>query len=422
MLSLHATMKDVLAVVLAGGVGERLYPLTLNRAKPAVPFGGIYRLIDFTLSNCINSQCRRILVLVQYKHLSLSRHIRQGWNMLHPALGEFIEVISAQKRVGDDWYQGTADAIYQNLYSIDPVQPREVLILAGDHIYKMDYARMVEHHRRNKADVTVATIQMPLRDAHRFGVLEVDFTGQVTGFEEKPSHPTPAPGRPDSALASMGIYVFSTEVLKKACREDHERRSTHDFGRDVIPGMIGKNRVFAYMFQDENRKEAQYWRDVGTLDSYWEANMDLVQVDPMFNLYDRNWPIHTLIPASPPAKFVFAQEGVRYGAAVDSIVSAGCIISGGIVKRSVLGPDVRVNSYSSVRESILFPGATVGRHARIRRAIIEKNVEIPANAVIGYDLDEDRKRYHVTPNGVVVVGGGEAIVPADSDVLEPVAK
>lgn len=396
-------MSDVLAVVLAGGVGERLYPLTRHRAKPAVPFGGMYRLVDFTLSNCVNSNCRKIQVLVQYKSLSLHRHIRYAWNLFHPDLGEFVEVITPQKRVGDNWYLGTADAIYQNLYSIVPENPRQVLILSGDHIYKMNYARMVQFHRNSGADMTVAAIPLPLNQTHRFGVLETDKNNRVVDFEEKPEAPHPLPDNPRLALASMGVYVFNTDVLRKACCEDAERMSSHDFGKDIIPRLIEDHSVYAYRFQDENKKDALYWRDVGTLESYWEANLDLASVDPQFNLYDTDWPIRTRLPMAPPAKFVFGDEGKRFGVAVDSIVSSGSIISGGMVRRSVLSPDVRVNSYSLVEESILMHGASIGRHARVRRAIIEKDVQIPPHAVIGYNTKEDAKHYHVTPNGLVVV-------------------
>ena len=401
-------MKQVLAIVLAGGVGERLFPLTRHRAKPAVPFGGIYRLIDFTLSNCINSHCRRTHVLVQYKSLSLQRHIRYAWNMLHPDLGEFIEVIAPQKRVGENWYLGTADAIYQNLYSIMPENPKYSLILSGDHLYKMNYAKMVTFHEEAGADMTVAAVEYPLAQASRFGVLETDRDSRVVGFEETPENPRPMPDRLDMALVSMGIYVFNTEVLKKACCEDAERMSSHDFGKDVIPRLIENHKVYAYRFEDENRKSATYWRDVGTIESYWESSMDLVAVDPVFNLYDKDWPLRTRMTVAPPAKFVFADEGKRFGVAVDSIVSPGCIISGGMVKRCVLSPEVRINSYSHVEDSVLFTGANVGRHARIRRAIIEKYVKIPEYAVIGYDPEEDMKRYHVTPTGLVVVERDDA--------------
>lgn len=397
-------MRDVLAIVLAGGQGERLFPLTKDRAKPAVQFGGQYRLIDFTLSNCLNSQCRRVMVLVQYKSLSLVRHIREGWGILSSDLNEYIEPVPAQKRVGEDWYLGTADAIYQNLYSIEPANASEVLILSGDHIYKMDYGQMVAFHRRNKADMTIAALEMPVEQANRFGVLEVDYTAQVIGFQEKPANPTPLPERPDTALASMGVYVFNTNVLRDAVTADAKSpTSSHDFGKDIIPQLIKSHKVFTYMFRDENKKAAQYWRDVGTIDSYWEANLDLVDIDPIFNLYDQDWPIRTRLHNLPPAKFVFGAEGVRFGAAVDSIVSAGCIVSGGLVKRSVLSPNVRVNSYSHVEESILLPGCNIGRNCRIRRAIIERNVHIPENTVIGYDAGEDAKRFFVSPGGIVVV-------------------
>ena len=401
-------MRDVLAIVLAGGQGERLHPLTKDRAKPAVQFGGQYRLIDFTLSNCLNSQCRRVLVLVQYKSLSLVRHIREGWGMLTRDLDEYIEPVPAQKRVGEDWYLGTADAIHQNMYSIEPAEPAEVLILSGDHIYKMNYGEMIAFHRRNKSDMTIATLEMPIEQANRFGVLEVDYTAQVIGFQEKPANPAPVPDRPDTALASMGVYVFNANVLKDAVTADaNNKQSSHDFGKDIIPELIKTHNVFAYMFRDENKKDMPYWRDVGTLDSYWEANMDLVSIDPIFNLYDQDWPIRTHLHNLPPAKFVFGAEGVRFGAAVDSIVSAGCIVSGGLVKRSVLSPNVRVNSYSHIEECILLPGCNVGRNCRIRRAIIERNVSIPENTVIGYDAHEDAKRFTVSAGGVVVVAGSE---------------
>ncbi|MDQ1257265.1 MAG: glucose-phosphate adenylyltransferase [Candidatus Hydrogenedentes bacterium] len=396
-------MKRVLAVLLAGGAGERLHPLTKNRAKPAVPFGGMYRIIDFTLSNCVNSRLYRIQVLVQYKSLSLTRHIRTAWNIFHAELGEFIEVIPPQLRVNSNWYLGTADAIYQNLYSIERENPQEVLILSGDHIYKMDYFKMVSFHRESGADLTIAAIETPIAEADRFGILEVDAQSRAVGFEEKPPQPKPLPANPDMALASMGVYVFNTAVLKQVVEEDAERSSSHDFGKDIIPRLIHTHKVYAYNFQDENKKGAKYWRDVGTLDAYWNANMDLVEVDPVFNLYDLDWPVRTFVPMVPPAKFVFAQEGKRFGVAIDSVVSPGCIVSGGIVKRSILSPQVRVNSYSHVEESILMDRSSVGRHAHVRRAIVEKDVHIPEHAVVGYDLREDAKRFRVTPSGIVVV-------------------
>ncbi|MCC6143796.1 MAG: glucose-1-phosphate adenylyltransferase [Candidatus Hydrogenedentes bacterium] len=401
-------MNHVLAVLLAGGAGERLYPLTKNRAKPAVPFGGIYRIIDFTLSNCMNSNCRRVQVMVQYKSNSLVRHIRSAWDIMRPEFGEYIDIIPPQMRVNHSWYLGTADAIYQNLYTIDQDDVQEVLILSGDHIYKMDYMRMLQFHRETEADVTIATIEYPKAHGHQFGIIDADESGRVKGFLEKPQDPPTVPGNPNVCQVSMGIYVFNRNILKQVVCADAERDTSHDFGRDIIPRLIDTHRVYTYHFRDENRKESKYWRDVGTIDSYWEANMDLVAVDPMFNLYDKQWPVRTHVQQLPPAKFVFGDLGQRFGAAVDSIVGPGSIISGGLVKRSVLGPEVRVNSYSHVEESILFSGVQIGRHARVRRAIIEKNVVIPEYATIGYDLQYDARHYRVTENGVVVV---ESAIP-----------
>lgn len=397
-------MQQTLTILLAGGAGERLYPLTRNRAKPAVPFGGIYRIIDFTLSNCVNSGCRRILVLTQYKSNSLARHINRGWNFLHPELGEFIEIIPPQMRVNSSWYLGTADAIYQNFYSINQHDPGEVLILSGDHIYKMNYQKMAQQHRDSGADLTVAAIEVPLEEARRFGVFEVTETGRVKGFEEKPDRPKPLPDSPETALASMGVYFFNAAALRRVVSDDAERAdSHHDFGRDIIPRMLKTHKVFTFRFEDENRKHAKYWRDVGTIESYWEANMDLVAVDPLFNLYDRDWPMRTDMPMLPPAKFVFAEMGNRFGVAVDSIVSPGCIVSGGLVDRCVLSPGVRVNSYAHVQESILMNRCVIGRHCRLRRVIVEKGVHIPENTLIGYDLARDASRFRVTPSGIVVV-------------------
>jgi len=402
-------VKNVLTVILAGGAGERLHPLTRNRAKPAVPFGGIYRIIDFTIANCINSLCRRIHILTQYKSQSLARHIRFAWDITRPELGEFIDIIPPQMRVNDSWYRGTADAIYHNLYSIDREAPREVLILSGDHIYKMDYQKMVQFHRQAEAGVTVATMNVPMSDASRYGIAEVDGNNRLVGFEEKPAVPRPDPARPGTALASMGIYLFDMEVLREAILADAAANTTHDFGRDIVPRLLDCVGVYAYPFQDENRKESPYWRDVGTLDSFWEANMDLIEVDPQFNLYDTSWPLQLTLPPHPPAKFVFAEPGGRYGAALDSIISPGCIISGGQVTRSVLSPVVRVNSYSHVEESVLFSGVDVGRNARLRKVIVEKNVRIPEHARIGYDLNEDAKHFRVTPSGIVVVESDDVV-------------
>ena len=397
-----------MAILLAGGAGERLYPLTRDIAKPAVPFGGAYRIIDFTLSNCINSNIRRILILTQYKSLELVRHIRDGWNILSPELGEYIEVLPPMKRVHEDWYQGTADAVFQNFQSIEAEAATQTLILSGDHIYKMNYRDMLDWHASQGADVTLATLRVEPSEAERFGVLEIDRDYRVTGFEEKPRHGHAVRSRFDASMvsASMGIYVFNTEVLLRALHEDAEdRASSHDFAKDVIPKNLDTARVVAYDFRDINDKQARYWRDVGTLDAYYEANMDLVSVVPEFNLYDERWPIRTKATQQPPAKFVFAQEGRRMGLAVDSVVSAGCIVSGGRVLHSVLSPGVRVNSYCEVEYSILMPGAEIGRYSRIRRAIVNTNAKIPESSVVGFDPEADRaKGYHITECGITVVG------------------
>ena len=399
-------MENVLAILLAGGTGERLYPLTQDTAKPAVPFGGAYRIIDFTLSNCINSDVRRIFILTQYKALDLTRHVRDGWNVLSAELGEFIEIIPPMMRVSKDWYQGTADAVFQNFQSIEAEAPEQVLILAGDQIYKMNYHEMLDWHRQHHADVTIATIQVCPEESVRFGVAEIDHDYRIVGFEEKPKQ-NPKPSRFDPAMisASMGIYVFSTRVLLDALHEDaQDPGSAHDFGKDVIPRLLSRVRVVAYDFRDINAKQVRYWRDVGTLDAYYEANMDLVAVVPEFNLYDTRWPIRTRVTQQPPAKFVFAQEGRRMGVAVDSVVSAGCIVSGGRVLHCILSPGVRVNSYCEVEYSILLPEAEIGRYSRIHRAIINAGAKVPDSSVIGFDHDADRARgYHVTEGGVVVV-------------------
>lgn len=397
-------MKDTLGILLAGGAGERLYPLTRDRAKPAVTFGGIYRIIDITLSNCINSDLRRVYILTQYKALSLNRHIREGWNTVARDLGEFIEILPPMKRVSENWYLGTADAVYQNIYSIGAEQPKHVLILSGDHIYKMNYRKMLEQHVNSGADVTLATILVDPNETSRFGVVDLDREGRIVGFQEKPAQTDiRSPYNPRMVSASMGVYLFNTDVLIPVLLKDAEDpKSSHDFGHDILPKMTESYRCFSFNFVDENKKEALYWRDVGTLEAYYEANMDLVSVAPVFNLYDKDWPIRTYQRQYPPAKFVFAETG-RMGVAFDSIVSAGSIVSGGVVRNSVISPDVRVNSYSEVDASILFSHVNIGRHCRIRRAIMDRDVHIPEGTVIGYDTETDRQRYFVTDSGITVV-------------------
>ena len=400
-------MVNVLAILLAGGAGERLYPLTRDTAKPGVPFGGVYRIIDFTLSNCVNSDIRRVFILTQYKSLELNRHIRDGWHFLSAEMGEFIEVLPPMKRMSDEWYQGTADAVYQNLHSILTEAPEYVVILSGDHIYKMNYQDMVSWHREKDADITIATIRVAPEEARQFGVAQIEKDYRITGFEEKPQHgsPTPSAFDPQMVSASMGIYVFKTDVLIRALIADAEDPvSSHDFGKNVLPRCLKNRRVVAWDFHDINAKVALYWRDVGTLDAYYEANMDLVSVSPEFNLYDQKWPIRSRALIAPPAKFVFAQEGQRMGLAVDSIVSPGCIVSGGRVNRCVMGPFVRVNSYCDVSRSILMPHVTVGRYSRVERAILDEYVVLPEHSRVGVDPEEDRALGRVvTESGITVV-------------------
>jgi glucose-1-phosphate adenylyltransferase len=406
-------LRDVLTVILAGGKGTRLEPLTRDRAKPAVPFGGAYRIIDFTLSNCVNSGLRRVQVLTQFKSQSLDRHIRRGWNFLRPELGEMVEVLPPQQRIDENWYKGTADAIYQNIYTLEREAGSHILILAGDHIYKMDYAEMIAEHERTGAELTVGAIPVPLNECDQFGILDVDESHRIIGFREKPTTTDPMPGDPHHALGSMGIYVFNTHVLFEQLMEDAGRaESGHDFGKDIIPAMVRSgHEVRAFRFRDRNGK-ADYWRDVGTLDAYYQANMDLVAAEPVLNLYDATWPIRTLQPQSPPPKFVHAAEGpvghARRGEAIDSVVSVGCIVSGGQVRRCILSSDVRINSYAVVDDSILMEGVDIGRYCRIRKAIIDKDVMLPPYTVLGYDVDFDRRRgFTVTQGGVVVVAKGE---------------
>lgn len=407
-------MQDCLAVVLAGGKGSRLEPLTRDRAKPAVPFGGAYRIVDFVLSNCLNSGLRRMLLLTQYKAMSLDRHINLAWrHYFCRELGEFIDVVPPQQRIDEHWYQGTADAVYQNIYTIEKERPEYVVILAGDHIYKMNYHPMVELHKNTGADLTIGALHVSKDAARQFGVMQVDADDRVVGFEEKPAHPRTIPGDDQNCLASMGIYVFGARFLfDQLCLDATQQESSHDFGRDLIPAMIDRHKVYAFPFRDENRKQDAYWRDVGTLDAYYEANMDLVAVDPLLNMYDEHWPIRSYLPNYPPPKFVFSGQGdlERCGRATDSIVCQGSIISGGSVEHSIVGSNVRVNSYAHVEDSIIFHGVDVGRRARVRRAIIDKNVHIPPEVEIGFDNDLDRKRgLQVTESGIVIIAKADGV-------------
>jgi glucose-1-phosphate adenylyltransferase len=401
-------MKTVTSLIMAGGRGERLYPLTRDRAKPAVPFGGIYRIIDFTLSNCINSGMRHIYVLSQYKSLSLSRHIQLGWNILSGTLGEYVTVVPAQQRINEDWYKGTADAIFQNIYLLQKKTPDMALILSGDHIYKMDYRELIHFHMMKGADVTVAAVEMDKNLSNQLGVIEVDADFRIKGFQEKPDHPQTVPSKPDKILASMGVYVFNTEIMVKRLIEDAKRGTEHDFGKNVIPAMVESgDRAFAFSFVDE-RGETSYWRDVGTVEAYFEASMDLVSVCPLLNLYDASWPIHTYHAPSPPAKTILdeASEGGRRGAAYESLIAGGAIISGGEVRRSIISANVRVDSHARVEDSILLDGVRVKEGAKIRKAIVDKYSEIPEGMTIGYDLKEDMKNFTVTESGIVVVSKG----------------
>ena len=416
-------MNNVLSVILAGGKGSRLEPLTLNRSKPAVPFGGGFRIIDFALSNCINSGLRKMLVVTQYKAASLERHIERGWNFLAAELGEFITVRPPEQRVDENWYLGTADALYQNIYTIEQIAPKHVLILSGDHIYQMNYARFISDHIQSEADCSIACLPVPIDEGRRFGVMEVDSESRIVDFAEKPDFPQPMFGEPSMCLASMGIYVFRTEFLfEHLCRDANKPGSHRDFGRDIIPSIIKDHLVRAWSFCDPSTGSPAYWKDVGTLESYYEANMDLISVHPQCNLYDPDWPIRSFQPPLPPPKFVFndpSPENHRVGCAVDSTVCTGSIISGGTVERSILGPSVRVNSFAEIRDSILYEGVKVGRYARIRRAIIDKNVQVPEGMRIGYDADEDRRHgLTVTDSGIVAVPKN-AKFDQNSNIMKP---
>jgi glucose-1-phosphate adenylyltransferase len=395
--------RETLALILAGGRGSRLKHLTLWRAKPAVPFGGKFRIIDFPLSNCINSGIRRVGVLTQYKAHSLIQHVQRGWSFLRGEFGEFIELLPAQQRIETSWYAGTADAVYQNIDIIRQHAPEYVLILAGDHIYKMDYGQMIAYHVESGADMTVGCLEVETEVARAFGVMAVDETGRVTEFAEKPENPAPMPGKDGFALASMGIYVFNTSFLfERLIRDADDNRSSHDFGKDIIPGIIQKYRVMAYPFRDEKNDAQAYWRDVGTVDSYWRANLELIGVTPELNLYDSEWPIWTYQEQWPPAKFVF-DDPDRRGMAVDSMVSGGCIISGSTVRHSLLFSDVQVDAGSTVQDSVVLPSVHVGRNCHIERCVIEKGCEIPDGTEIGLDEQADARNYYISPEGVRVV-------------------
>ncbi len=401
--------RDTLALVLAGGRGSRLKQLTMWRAKPAVPFGGKFRIIDFVLSNCVNSGIRRIGVLTQYKSHSLIQHVQRGWGFLRGELNEFVELLPAQQRIETSWYEGTADAVYQNLDIIRSHDPGYVLVLAGDHIYKMDYGQMIAQHVENDADLTVGCVEVDLETAKAFGVMSVDENGRIQRFEEKPENPEPMPGNPDKALASMGIYVFNTSFLFEQLLKDADTPgSSHDFGKDIIPSSIGRYRVMGYPFRNPSSEPEStsmvqaYWRDVGTIDSYWRANLELIGVTPELNLYDHDWPIWTYQVQLPPAKFVFDDDD-RRGMAVDSMVSGGCIISGAMVRHSLLFSNVKVNSYAKVEDAVILPDVDIGRSARISKAIIEKGCSIPEGLVVGENPEEDAKRFYVSPGGVTVI-------------------
>ena len=404
----HRPVRRTIALVLAGGRGSRLHALTENCAKPAVHFGGKFRIIDFVLSNCVNSGVHRIGVLTQYKSHSLLRHLQHGWSFLRNEVNEFIDLLPAQQRVDEEsWYRGTADAVFQNLDILREHDPKYILILAGDHVYKMNYASMIEDHVAQGGQCTVACIEVPLAEAPAFGVMTVDANHRITQFEEKPPHPKPMVGKPGMALASMGVYVFNAEYLFAALEADlKDPNSSHDFGKDLIPAMVSRGEAVSHSFDlscvQSDTEAPSYWRDVGTVDAYWASNIDLTATTPELDLYDKDWPIWTYQPTSPPAKFVFDDDG-RRGMAVDSMVSGGCIVSGALVRRSVLFTGVQIHSYSSVEESVILPGADVGRHCRLRKVVVDEGCKIPAGMTIGYDVADDTRRFHRSPEGVVLV-------------------
>ncbi len=395
--------RNALAIILAGGRGTRLKHLTKWRSKPAVPFGGKFRIIDFPLSNCVNSGIRRVAVVTQYKSHSLIKHVQQGWGFLRAELGEFVEILPAQQRIETSWYAGTSDAIYQNLDIIQRHEPGHIVVLAGDHIYKMDYGPMLAYHVEKEAEMTVGCFEVSLEDAKSFGVMSADETGRVDVFSEKPEHPDPMPNKPDKALASMGIYIFNPSFLyEQLVKDAGSIKSSHDFGKDIIPSIIENHRVYAYPFRNTETGEQVYWRDVGTVDSFWEANLELIGITPELNLYDREWPIWTYQEQLPPAKFIFDDDS-RRGMAVDSMISGGCIISGASIRHSLLFSNVAVNAYSTVTDSVILPDVVIGDHCRLTKVIIDKGCKIPEGTVIGEEAELDAKRFHVSPGGAVLV-------------------
>ncbi len=410
-MNMQQAMRNTLCILMAGGKGERLYPLTKARAKPSVRFAGIYRIIDFTLSNCLNSDIRRIYVLTQYRSLSLDRHIRVGWSVFNHELDEFIECVPPQQRNVDRWYRGTADSIYQNIYLLQRERPERVLILSGDHVYKMNYNDMLRYHIEKGAELTVAGVEVPRQEATAFGVIGSDDEYRIVDWEEKPANPKSVPGKPDKAFASMGVYIFNTDTLVKHVINDAKSAdSSHDFGKNVVPALIkSKNRVYVHSFQEANNSEGRYWRDIGTVDAYWDANMDLCSAAPQCNLYDSCWPIRTYQEQVPPARTVtFLDENRENqgGLVQNSLISGGCVISNGTVVRSVLSPNVKVGAGSLVEEAVLLDGVTVGRNAKIRKAILDQDVVVPDNFTIGYDLEADRAKFSLSPGGVVLVPRG----------------
>lgn len=398
-------LRDTVTMLLAGGQGERLYPLTAHRSKPAVPFGGKYRIIDFALSNCLNSGLRRIYILVQYKSDSLNQHVFEAWSIFNPELGEYIFTVPPQRKINGDWYLGTANAIFQNinLFSQDK-KCRWVLILSGDHIYKMDYLKMLQYHIDTKSDLSISCIDVPVDEASRYGIIGMDSENKVLSFIEKPENPPENPNKPGQSLVNMGIYIFNSNVLKDVLLDmQNKKMKNNDFGQDIIPYMVKENfNVRAYEFVDENKKSKPYWRDIGTLESYYDASMDLISIVPDFNLYDMDWPLRTYQHQFPPAKTV-SHEGERIGRTLNSMLCDGTIVSGGLVERSIIGANVRINSYSYVTDSIIMNNCNIGRKAKIRRAIIDKNVHIPEGFEIGFDTTEDKKRFHVSSTGIVVI-------------------